>query len=483
MNNVRTGYWVSLQGHHLQAEEGALDILGRMVATTTSPTHGYSVHRVERSLVHSPGGRWNANAGCLPLLQHVAAKEGCELSLSVHEPGITRLFEPPEPQNLQYPSLAGFAMSCQRGLIRVSSGVSEAAMIAEFARAFPAARVVVLGSRVQQLEGTLSRLEKELADEVALNQVDLVHDGQPLKDGIDDEAVPRITLATYLGAGGIDFATSDIVLLLDAADCIKDPAERALEQVDAQFRLFGMLRSGRTQAPAVRDRMMSVFGPALLDVMSGGRVRRNVAVDWINNRQDGNKLTPRDSAFNYKCYVHNSRRNRRIAQLARKYYESASEPTVTVLVEQLDHAIALGKVLKDWPIHSSNDVDTYGKPGRVRTRLKNDRKHSPGRRQIVLADVARQFPGYETDIVITASSGPHVAALPESWLYQLDWQPRPLRIVDFRDRFNPQTKRWSRNRQRAYERRDLFEMGLKPVEGRIRCFLQENSDSRQGAHA
>jgi hypothetical protein len=100
-----------------------------------------------------------------------------------------------------------------------------------------------------------------------------------------------------------------------------------------------------------------------------------------------------------------------------------------------------------------------------------------GSRQIVLTDA--RFRGDGSDVVIWAGSGPFIDGIPGYWLFESCDSDRPLLIIDFEDRFNRQMYEWGRSRRNSYAKRDIFDVGVDPVQGRINRFLRTQRRGRR----
>ena len=385
-----------------------------------------------------------------------------------------------------------FVRQHERGQIGISKSFDASIIVLELALAYPGQRIIVLDKNTATLNKTANQLRTILDD------VTMVSSRRPLQID-DDEDIPRVICSTFLEASTIYFATSDIVLMLDATQCCINQAQIALEQVDARFRLFGIVKAGKERNPYVTGVMMRVFGPELLDLLSYCRIRREVNVAWVKHNQPTIRQERQNSKFDYKCCWHNERRNRTIAKLANKLLTGSplgspnscdvsawfqdqeyGPQAVTILVECLDQAIALGGKLPDWPIITKEKVDLHGYPSRVRTRLKRDKQcWNDGTHQIVLTDATAQFRGNVSDIIIWAGSGSSIDSIPISWLAEPRDSDRPLLIIDFHDRFNRQMRQWHYRRKASYAKRDIFGVGVSPSQGRINQFLNAQQRGRQ----
>ncbi len=102
-----------------------------------------------------------------------------------------------------------------------------------------------------------------------------------------------------------------------------------------------------------------------------------------------------------------------------------------------------------------------------------------GTHQIVLASAAKQFRGELTDVVVWAGGGTSIEAIPRSWFSTHDPSRKPLLIVDLLDGHNSTTQRLSRDRRRAYLRRDIFPVDLSASQGRLAMFLSRQIGGRR----
>ena len=312
-------------GQHISDNEDLRllgDITVRRLVAHEDDCHGYDVRKARQSLLFSEEGFRIPNAGCIPLLRKKAARLGTALSVQCVPP-IRRLPEPTNCEILGYPRLANFAFHHERGSIGVPEGFDATIIIYELAFAYPHQNIIVLGNQVGTLEKIATQLKDRFQAERREN-VEVAHGRRPLNLDVDDDG-PRIICSTFSEAANLDFATSDIVVFLDARQCIPAKAQEALETMDAQFRLFGIVRLGQQLSPFEEGVMMGVFGPELIDLMAIV-TRRNVHVAWVHHRQPSIDLERDGSEFDYRCILHNERRNRVIARLAKALADGDPTP-------------------------------------------------------------------------------------------------------------------------------------------------------------
>ena len=188
-----------------------------------------------------------------------------------------------------------------------------------------------------------------------------------------------------LGADGVDLHRRDIVIVLDAPEALGRYARLALTGAP-QARLYGLLDRSRRLAPYDGDRVLALFGLDEVVIPRHGCVERPVEVVTVRVT-GGPAVAPGDDvvALKRRAVWLNPVRNRRLARLAgalaqgdlgRVAAESpalaarlgdGAESRVVVLVENVEHALALAERLPGWPIVTGPDVVTVGlsaQPGR-----------------------------------------------------------------------------------------------------------------------
>lgn len=242
---------------------------------------------------------------------------------------------------------------------------------------------------------------------------------------------------------------------------------------------------------------MANFGAAVLDVPRLGRELarvQTVRVD-INTPRVEEDLAG-VALHRAGCWNHPVR-NRMISQLAtalrsgdgerlRRFHgvqawmvERAQRSLrVTILVHNLDHALALARQLAGWPV-------VCQPPGQAHPpRCANNRDQRllaertcfwlTGEQQIVTCDAADRDVLAGSDVIIYAGGGPQALAMPRHRFTCPARSGRRLLLIDFTDRHHPDMAAWSRNRYREYEARDWFGVGVDLHTGRIERFLQQS---------
>ena len=515
----RNGQVISLRPATLARLGGDIAVKKRVPAVDQD--HGYDVHEVPESLLRgpqqlssAPGNgvssnasphnshvsiQANPNAGLTEFYRYLAGKRNCQLIEQADVP-TSELPEPTQLLGLNYPELATFVRQVPRGLVNVSGTVAKAVLIADLAIAYPNARIMILSSRVAELKFVCQSLQRDLPPSMSRkNLLALVWNRSP-QAVVDDADFPRIICCTPTAAADLDSEKADIVVLLDAFDCLHERMAWPLIQTDARFRLFGLWTASRKPTKYELARLRTVFGFQQIDLMDRGRVRREVHYAYLRQGGPaptgstyvpcaaGDRRSP-ESVDPQRAYIHNHQRNEQICRLARKLRtgvpltgeryrdviqwlegRSTQNLCVTIVVDRLEHAIQLGNHLPKWPIVADPRIPLNDLPQSVRSRINsNITEWVPCR--IVAPYVGCRVSGYCSDIVIWASGGV-AAEIPRHWMYSINSPSQPLLIVDFLDDFTPATRKLSISRMQDLKKRDVYRVGTPAVMGRIQQLEQ-----------
>lgn len=483
-------------GQYLSVSEDALhrigDLFGRCLVTHDDPQHGTEVRRENRSLLRKSDGSRIPNSGLFPALQFLARQHGIDLQRRI-TPAIMSLPEPVHLELLRFPQVAQFVSRTSLGRIAIHPGIISEIIVADLSLAFPDARIVVLGEHSRQLARVASVLRDigiratQISSRVPLVTMDDA-----------EESLPQVICSTPREAASIDFATAEIVIVLDASTCSHSSMQMTLSQMDAAFRLLGLIDVTRSVAPSAEDAMMATFGPEILRLQSHGLVRRDVHVAWVPTPRPAVAHDLTDPGFGACCYWLHARRNRRIKQVAeglrtgtplgqqncgdvaRCYGQPGyCPPTVTILVERPIHAAALSRLLPDWPVIATNE-SLNGMNSRFCAAVRRSRRRwFNGSHQIVLTSAAPQFRGETTDVVIWAGGGSSIDVIPRNWFSATEQGRKPMLIIDFQDRHNSVAQQFSGERQHAYLANDMFPIGNSAAQGRLAMFLYRQPGEHQ----
>lgn len=266
------------------------------------------------------------------------------------------------------------------------------------------------------------------------------------------QTVGQVVIGTAIGLShdAVEFNKRDIVIVPKATDAHQYYAQLALTTVSPRFRLFAMLPTDRTLAPYERDWVTATFGFDEVTIPRHGYVPRPVRVVFA---RIANGLPPPSdvSLLELKRIAIGQHpiRNRLIARVAKvmraanyswlrehvpgtvPIIEGGLTGRVAVLVENIDHSLALAERLRDWPLVTGDDVIQHGLSGTQRR---------------VLAERQAQPNG----------TGPCIATVA-----------------------GLAKRQWTRYRQVAYLDAGWLPPGLDPVVNRIESFLASRPEPRR----
>lgn len=436
------------------------------------------------------------NAGLAPVLGYLGRAAGLDV-VGVREVGSgPRSLPAPEAMTISDtcpppphdPGLLEFIRGCEHGVVMYGKGrVEPARLVAQIGLAFPTATVAVAAAtngEVEKVSGQIRRWLPGVATATA--------DRCPADVG-------PVVVATYYGLAHaqVEVEKRDIVIALDARQAIGDRGMLALSAA-RRARLFGLLPLGATLAPWDRDRITCVFGLEELAIPRHGYKERAVGVACLPIT-GGPGLPGNMSLVDLKrrgIWGHPVR-NRRIARLAEAmktgnrdwmvnhasavatYSNRLGLHGVRVVVETVEHALALAAVMPGWPILTGRHVAEQGLSGGQRRLLAERRAGSVwADHGIVTAGGLEELDLSAVDGVIWAGAGLGPAPLPERGLECRQGEEQPLLLVDFADRHHPVLRRWARSRQRAYIEQGWFPAGMDALVARVKRFLSERPGGR-----
>jgi hypothetical protein len=452
--------------------------------------------------LRAEGGRsvLYTRATCEPVVRQVLTEAGYK----IHRVGRRAALLPPPrtdwPQALGPPEhgLLRAVREQEWGLVRYDPrGLDPARLVAQVALAWPELTVsVAVATREQAWE--LGRALRAYLPGVS------VPAGQN-----SPATVSRVVVATYKGLGHsaqyegpghkvFDISWTDIVIALDALAAVSKVATECLSRA-ARARLYGLLPMDRRPAPFERDLLTFLFGLHEISLPWPGHRERPVQVVRYPIK-GGPKLPPQLGTVQLKRrgLWQNALRNRKVADLARAFaagrrdaldalfpglgalLSEAPSRDVLVLVENVEHALALADRLPGWALFTGRHVHQDGLPaglvGRLHVPL--DTLQDPPRAVVTAAALADQYLDH-VDVLVRADGGLGPPPLDPGALVEPDQgPPRPLLLVDLDDRHHPALRRQSRLRREAYDERGWLAPGADPVEARAERFLAARSGRR-----
>ncbi len=269
------------------------------------------------------------------------------------------------------------------GIIRYRAGHVEVAwLIWQIYVAYPDATIAIVeesSERRQQLVSQLRKIGVQIAN-------------------VDANRCPRqecrVVASSWIGLthGEIEAEKRDILLVADVRQTVSHRGQLAWSMVEARFRLFGLLTEACQLSPLQRDLIAATFGFVDVHIPAHGHTVRPVRVVWWPFR--GGEAIPfvaDDLCVKKKGVWYNHCHNRHIAKLAQAIREndakwleaevpqaasaidSMGTRRTAILVEGVDHALALATMLPHWPIVTAPEVCCAGMDRRQR-RLLADRR-------------------------------------------------------------------------------------------------------------
>jgi hypothetical protein len=308
------------------------------------------------------------------------------------------------------------------------------------------------------------------------------------------------TAATYENEDGTGYDNNwfDIVIALDAVEAIAPSAAECLTHVP-RARIYGLVPTDTKPAPFERDALRWMFGFQEVVIRRHGYRERRIEVEWTGISK-GPFLPQQLDPLQLKRsgLWQNGIRNRLIAKLARrlrsKYQQkSDSQPRpsifgigkrtdggVVVLVENVEHGLALASFLPGWGLATGPFPYSAGL-SEQETRLLRDATRFAGENppcMICTFPAAAMAIPPDVDVLIRADGGSGLPPIPESALIEpSDWPDHPIRVYDFRDNRHSMLRRWSKARERAYRANEWHPRGTDPVEVRVDEYLSERREA------
>jgi hypothetical protein len=421
-------------------------------------------------------------AGLEPIVWHLLLRAGHPIRVVSHRSPLG----PPDLEGVRKvwteadEALLEFVRRHERGLIRHGAGVDPVRLVAQMALAFPELTFVVVVTRDDDVRRIARRLKPYLPGTRWVTSA-----SAPAKVG-------RVVLSTpwALADPAIEMRARDIVVVLDAVEILGAKPRWAVQHA-TRARLYGLLERDRRPAPFDADELVALFGLYEVTIPRHGHVERPVAV--VTARVEGGpKLGYRLDLIELKrrgLWRHPVR-NRRIARLASALatgdpvqldaelpglaarLAGVPVPRVAVVVEALEHALALAARLPGWPLVVGPDVVAGGLRRDERHRLAGRHQADdalPNRMIATPAGIAAMVKG-TFDVVVRADGG---TGLPEAFAglaIASAAVDRLLVLFDLDDRHHPELRRWSRQRREAYAACGWIGAGT-PLERAVERFL------------
>jgi len=283
-----------------------------------------------------------------------------------------------------------------------------------------------------------------------------------------------------------------ILLYVDATEAITERGQVSL--IGMEFaRTFAFIRDDVALPPRVRDLVTAAFGVREASLPRLGYQARSVELAWLNV-QAGAIAGTHAEPMQLLCQLvwHHPIRNRRISRLARglalgdsailqdllpevAMAGSTARRTV-VLTDSVEHAIEIVDSLAGWPLVVGGVVSVDGLNRRQQRVLATRRGNYDGQTAVVTTAGLESLDLNCVDAVVWAGAGPRPAPLPVHGLDCAVGTQHGLLLVDCRDRHHRVLRRWSRERLLGCCTQGWFPVGMHPIVGRIKNFLEQRPD-------
>ena len=398
---------------------------------------------------------------------------------------------------LPLPAATGFIQSVRSGVIVHDDKLNSLDLAAGIAKGFPNRVVYFVGSRKNQLHSLAKRLSKRNVSHLLMDgDLDSVPEGYFEHE---ERLKPLVVLSTFKAIDSHHFTHSDLVVFLSAPEVLHEHAVAMLTgQPDLRPNFFALQKASAKLSPRESTAVAAMFGPNRLSIGCDGNIGRPTnfaAVDYADHKSR-RESPDADSEARFFAYaatiakgVLGSRvTDRQFRPVARWLRENeVVEPRTAIVASSPMTVIEIAKWLPTWALatHVAQEGPMFERLAQAdRERLvagqrRLKRRNGDGLITTVAAmnDVASSF---RPDVVLWVAPSPEPPKLPDAWAYQTPGIPKPLLLVDLKDRRVAEHEDL-RRRDREYDRRDIFEVGVGAVEGRIRRFWEDQYRWRREA--
>lgn len=420
-----------------------------------------------------------ANYGMIEAVKYLAKLNGAKLLVRESAESIAKVIWP-SPSSMTG-ELQAFLAGFRCGIIEFSE---PSVVISETLKAFPGSHVIVLANSLKKLERCKRQVDI-LLQSGPQHCTRICSSNNPIvfADG-DDSEMEGITFSTFGYCGEVDFATSDFVFFLDAAECSHVAAQDPLAQVDAKFRLFGFTQAGRNYSRYQAAKMAQVFGFERISLRRFGFVRRFCQLYWTTEN-DPARILGKGSVSDllWSGVWKNQTRNDTVAAISQTAAVSEAFPGLrdaktAIIVENVVHAAELSRRLPKWWVFVGDDESLNMTPGSFRTRLRTQSQSWATHSRFIMTRAAAENyqSAHDLDAVIWAGAGVFTSAIPEAWLFCHSSKHKPLLIIDFEDSGSKKLRYWTNRRKADYGNRDIFPLHICKRTARIERWIRHLSD-------
>ena len=481
-----------IQNPELVEEQFGRLLIPRMDLTTGSTS---SVERKFESLLTVEKNAPRPAFAIGHYLAYKAEKLGIEIGLYPNSRSTEIQLARPNISN-PYAAAADFISDHASGVIRYDDPLPMLDLATTLAMPLKNRVSYFLSSKRSQLRSFANRLGKLGAPFLLMEEC-----GQISDDYFDDATglKPVVVLSTFQELDSSHFTHADVVIFLNGSEILHQRASYMLTaQPDLRPRFFAFEKQSARLSPRESTAVAAMFGPNRLSIACDGNIGRptNFAAADYADHKSRRESPDADSEARFFAYaatiakgVLGSRvKDQQFPAVARWLRENeVVEPHTAIVASSPKTAIEIAKRLPTWALATHVEPNgpiierlpkTYQET-LVAGRRRLERRNGDGLITTAAAmnDAASTFC---PDVVLSVSPSPEPPKLPDAWTYQTPGIPRPLLLVDIKDRRVTERKDL-RMRDREYDRRDIFKVGIGEVEGRIRRFWNNQRRWRREA--
>jgi len=463
-------------------------LLTKRLATEAAGPHGYAQHAVLLPLYHrdQTAASLRLASTLQPAVEVALQRAGRTYQTSAYDmlpplppavrANLSRLGVVDEP-------LFALIAAHPHGLVRYEPGmVQPEVLVAQLALAYPTHRFLIAAARIDDVNRLVSQL-RTLVSRTAVTRI--CDDDNPTEVG-------RIAVGTFVGLihTAVELEQREFLIYLDAREGVSTrgllPLRRAWNA-----RVIGLLPTTAHVAPLEADQLRAAFGFAEAFIPRHNHHERSVHVapplavpgQRLPMGKTASYALKRDGIWHH--HGRNGLLVREAKRAARRVMNSSDAPgrneRVVLLVDHVEHALALGRRLADWLVLVHEDCCTAGLMQQAQRRLRMSQEQRLGdwRCAIVTPLALPAIDLATVDTLLRADGGSGLPAIPAAQLVVANDQPTPpLRLVDVQDLHHVQLRQWTRCRQRAYRERGWLAYGVDPIVARAEEFLDARPDVR-----
>jgi hypothetical protein len=380
--------------------------------------------------------------------------------------------------------LLDFVARHDRGVIHYDAEQLQAArLVARVVKSWPEKNITLVTTTREEAYAAVRQLRADKVDAFAFTAR-----SQPW-------VKKRVAVTTFAGMAynPVEPCKQDIVIVLNAVHAIGKHARWCLQHAE-RARLYALLPVQRRLSRSETDLVRCLFGFEEVVVQRQGHGLRPVELAWVPGEAEQFEGEPTNILELKRSRIwHNESRNTQVAGIALAFAagdkgelgrllpsrpQLPSGPLSTfVLVENIDHALALMPELPGWPVIASGLVNLDGMPSEQRAELERRLATSiptPQTRGLVTHTGLwhTRMPWNKIGVLVRADGGMGGLVVPLGVQGREGDEAVPLLVVDLDDAHDGLLRRHARQRRRAYKEQGWLAAGKDPARQRIVDFLK-----------